>query len=138
MKPLLENWRICFVSVLWIILLSLVVCSPEPPVEGPVPEETPEPTPKPAPEPANGETIYIRYCATCHGHNGTGHNGRWAADFVNDKERMSKSDEELLNSIREGFRGNVGTMPRWKNRLSEEEMVAVLKYIRETFSNPNK
>jgi mono/diheme cytochrome c family protein len=51
---------------------------------------------------------------------------------------MAKSDEELLNSIREGFQGEIGIMPRWKNRLTEEEMVAVLKYIRETFSAPKK
>jgi len=68
--------------------------------------------------------------------NGKG-NG-FAADFVNDKERMSKSDEELLNSIRNGFTGKIGYMPGWKNRLTEEEIVGVLKYIRETFSNPNK
>ena len=135
MKLLLENWRICFVSVLWIILLSLVVCSPEAPVEVPPSETAPEPTPKPS---RSGETIYRIYCASCHGTDGTGHNGQWAADFVNDKKRMAKSDEELLNSIREGFRGNIGSMPRWKNRLSEEEIVGVLKYIRETFSNPNK
>jgi mono/diheme cytochrome c family protein len=49
---------------------------------------------------------------------------------------MSKSDEELLNSIREGFSGKIGVMPRWKNRLSEEEMVSVLQYIRETFGKP--
>jgi mono/diheme cytochrome c family protein len=51
---------------------------------------------------------------------------------------MSKSDEELLNSIRNGFTGKIGYMPGWKNRLTEEEIVGVLKYIRETFSNPNK
>tara|TARA_B100000749_G_scaffold265681_1_gene240975 strand:+ start:1347 stop:1751 length:405 start_codon:yes stop_codon:yes gene_type:complete len=134
MKLLLENWRICFVSVLWIILLSLVVCSPESPVEEPPPEVTPEPTPKKARE---GVIIYHRYCAPCHGADGRGNHG-FAADFVNDKKRMAKSDEELLNSIREGFQGEIGIMPPWKNRLTEEEMIVVLKYIRETFSDPKK
>jgi len=83
-----------------------------------------------------GMGVYNKHCAACHGLNGKG-NG-FAADFVNDKERMSKSDEELLNSIRNGFTGKIGYMPGWKNRLTEEEIVGVLKYIRETFSNPNK
>ena len=137
MKSLLKNWRICIVGLLWVLLLGLAVCSPEPPVEELPSEATPEPEPTPKP-PRSGERIYNIYCSSCHRIDGTGHNGKWAADFVNDKERMAKSDEELLNSIREGFRGEIGTMPRWKNRLTEEEIVAVLKYIRETFSDPKK
>ena len=78
-----------------------------------------------------GMGVYSKHCAACHGLNGKG-NG-FAADFVNDKERMSKSDEELLNSIRNGFTGKIGYMPGWKTRLNEEEMVAVLAFIRETF-----
>jgi len=78
-----------------------------------------------------GMGVYNKHCAACHGLNGKG-NG-FAADFVNDKERMSKSDEELLNSIRNGFTGKIGYMPSWKTRLNEEEMVAVLAFIRETF-----
>ena len=134
MRRLLKNWRLCFVSVLWIVLLSVVVCSPEPPVEKAPPEITPEPAPKTARE---GVIIYHRYCVSCHGADGRGNHG-FAADFVNDKKRMAKSDEELLNSIREGFQGEIGFMPGWKNRLMEEEMVGVLKYIRETFSGAQK
>jgi mono/diheme cytochrome c family protein len=133
MKLLLENWRKCVVAVLGILLLG-VVCSPEHPVEEIPSEIAPEPTLKKV---RSGETIYHRYCTPCHGTNGKGNRGS-AADFVNDKERMSKSDKELLNSIREGFQGKIGFMPSWKNRLSEEEMAAVLKYIRETFSGPSK
>ena len=135
MRALLNHWRIYLVGALWALLLGVMVCSPAPSVEDTVPEETPEPTPKKAP---SGETIYKAYCAPCHGADGTGRNGQWAADFVNDKERMAKSDDELLNSIREGFQGEIGIMPRWKNRLSEEEMLAVLQYIRETFADPKK
>ena len=135
MRLLLKNWRICFVSALWAILLGVVVCSPVPSVEEQAPKEVSEPTPKP---PRSGHTIYAVYCSTCHGLDGTGQKGQWAADFVNDKERMAKSDEELLNSIREGMQGEIGIMPRWKNRLTEEEIVGVLKHIRKTFSDPQK
>ena len=135
MKLLVEKGRICLVSALCMLVLGTISCSQEETAEELPPQETPEPTPKP---PRSGETIYKIYCAACHRADGTGHNGQWAADFVNDKERMAKSDEELLNSIREGLQGEIGIMPRWKNRLTEEEMVAVLKYIRETFSDPKK
>jgi len=122
------------VGVLWALLLGLIICSPQAPVDELPPEEIPEPTLKKARE---GVIIYHRYCASCHGADGRGNHG-FAADFVNDKERMSKSDEELLISIREGFQGEIGFMPSWKNRLTEEEMVVVLQYIRETYSDLKK
>ena len=79
----------------------------------------------------DGGTIYNAYCVNCHGANGRG-NGI-AADFVGDLERMAKSDEELLLSIREGTTGKIGRMPGWENTLTEEQMIEVLKYIRRHF-----
>ena len=115
--------------ILGTLLLATISCAPAPINDNIPPETVTEAPPKPI---TSGKTIYLGYCAPCHGSNGKGSRG-FAADFVNDTERMSKSDEELLNSIREGFSGKIGVMPRWKNRLSEEEIVSVLQYIRETF-----
>ena len=48
---------------------------------------------------------------------------------------MAKSDDELMKSISEGIRREVGSeemaMPRWKDILSEEDMWNALAYIRE-------
>ncbi len=129
MKLLLEKSTRCVQVILGTLLLAMISCSPAPTDANIPPEMVTEPPPEPI---TSGKTIYLGYCAPCHGSNGKGNRGL-AADFVNDAERMSKSDEELLNSIREGFSGKIGSMPRWKNRLSEEEMVSALQYIRETF-----
>tara|TARA_Y100000296_G_C5142014_1_gene241615 strand:- start:23 stop:832 length:810 start_codon:yes stop_codon:yes gene_type:complete len=75
-----------------------------------------------------GQDTYNFFCASCHGYDGLG--GGWAANFVEDTERMSKSDEELLKSIHEG-RGN---MPAWEGTLTEEQIREVLQYIRTTFN----
>jgi mono/diheme cytochrome c family protein len=44
----------------------------------------------------------------------------------------ARTDDELLGVIREGK----GAMPAWKSVLSEEEIVAVLKHIRNLASPP--
>ena len=129
MKLLLVKSTKCVQVILGTLLLTTISCSPAPTDANIPPETVIEASPEPI---TSGKTIYLGYCAPCHGSNGKGNRG-FAADFVNDTERMSKSDEELLNSIREGFSGTIGVMPRWKNRLSEEEIVSVLQYIRETF-----
>jgi len=132
MKLLLEKSTKYVQVILGTLLFAVISCTSAPSSDNIAPETVTEAPPRP---PRSGMTVYHRYCAPCHGSNGKGNRG-FAADFVNDTERMSKSDEELLNSIREGFSGKIGVMPRWKNRLSEEEMVSVLQYIRETFGKP--
>jgi mono/diheme cytochrome c family protein len=79
-----------------------------------------------------GEAVYATYCKSCHQADGKAMGGMLGADFTN-PERMNKSDEEFLNSIKNGFKGKRGQMPPWGKVLSEQEMKDVLAYIRETF-----
>ena len=83
-----------------------------------------------------GAGVYKTYCRNCHGDDGRGKG--YAADFVGDKERMAKTDEELLKSIRNGMNGKLGYMPGWNNLLTEEQMKMVLRYIRDTFGESSK
>ena len=88
-----------------------------------------------------GKVIYEKYCFYCHGREGRGDGAigiavtPHPADFVGDKRKMAKSDDELMKSISEGIRREVGSeemaMPRWKDILSEEDMWNALAYIRE-------
>lgn len=91
-------------------------------------------------DPDAGKVVYERYCHYCHGREGRG-DGRVTMaisprppDFVEDTERMSRSDEELLKSITYGIARKAGgeqlVMPRWKEILSEKERRDVLAYIR--------
>ena len=91
--------------------------------------------------PEKGKLIYEKYCFYCHGREGRGDGAigmavsPHPADFVGDKKRMAKSDNELLESISGGIHRDVGgeemAMPRWKDILSEEDLWNVLAYIRE-------
>ncbi len=85
----------------------------------------------PAGDAAAGEKVYSTYCMACHQADGKGMNGALAANFVDDKERMAKSDADLLKSIAEGIPGT--TMISWKAQLDETQRRDSLAYIRATF-----
>lgn len=84
-------------------------------------------------DPEKGKAVYEQYCQSCHGPDGKGNGGTTGANFVDDKSRLAKSNEELLKSIREGMQGKIGMMPAQKDILSDEQIKDALSYIRKTF-----
>ncbi len=83
-------------------------------------------------DPTNGRVVYENYCTGCHQADGTGMNGMLGANFT-DGERMKKTNDELLESIKTGFKGKSGVMPPWEGTLSDKQMKDVLQYIRDAF-----
>jgi mono/diheme cytochrome c family protein len=77
-----------------------------------------------------GKKTYLTYCAACHGKDGKGYAGG-AANFVDDRSRLAKSDKELFQSI---WKGN-GPMPGWRGVLTEEQVNQVIGYLRAAFGN---
>jgi len=84
-------------------------------------------------DPAEGMKVYTTFCVACHQLDGKGLNGKLAANFVDDKTRLAKSDTELLGSITNGFKGQVGQMPPWGPVLKPKQRRDVLAYVRQTF-----
>jgi mono/diheme cytochrome c family protein len=80
-----------------------------------------------------GRTIYERHCAECHGPEGRG-DGRLATSLsprpgnLISAQTAAKSDQELLKIIAKGRPRTA--MVGWQERLSTEDQVAVLAYIR--------
>lgn len=80
-----------------------------------------------------GRTIYERHCAECHGPEGRG-DGRLATSLsprpgnLISAQTAAKSDQELLKIIAKGRPRTA--MVGWQERLSPEDQVAVLAYIR--------
>jgi mono/diheme cytochrome c family protein len=83
--------------------------------------------------PDRGEMIYKEHCLQCHGRLGDG-NGPIAQDLIvrpRDFHLLSsrmKSDFELLIAISSGVL--FSPMHSWRGRLSEEDMLDVIRYIR--------
>lgn len=78
-----------------------------------------------------GKGLYQRLCSACHGKAGTG-NGYGLFEpppaDLKDPATQKKTDEELLDTIRNGHPNTA--MGKWEYALSEEEMKEVLVYIR--------
>lgn len=99
-------------------------------------EESPVAVKHPLPgDPVAGEAVYKKICTACHQADGSGMNGMLAANFVTDKSRLAKSNEELLASIRNGKTVDGKVMPPQKGILSEQEMKDALSYIRKKFGS---
>jgi len=83
-----------------------------------------------------GESIYSQTCIACHGANGKGALPG-VSDFKAADGPLAKTDDELATSIRDGVvtPGAALSMPAKGGNpaLSEEEIRAVLAYIRKTF-----
>jgi mono/diheme cytochrome c family protein len=87
-----------------------------------------------------GATVFQTHCARCHGPDGRGDGpGVYTLDVkpqnFHDAEYMAtRTDEDLLISIRHGK--DMAAMPRWDSILSEEEIHAVLAYVRTFATRP--
>lgn len=83
-----------------------------------------------------GEKVFSQTCFACHGANGKGALPG-VSDFSAADGPLAKTDDELATSIRDGVAtpGAALSMPAKGGNpaLSEEEIRAVLAYIRKTF-----
>jgi high-affinity iron transporter len=81
-----------------------------------------------------GEDIYMKLCASCHGETGQGDG--WFSrdlkirptDFTDRNTATFYSDNGRLQLIRKGI--NNTSMKNWEMVLSEPEMLAVFLYLR--------
>ena len=81
-----------------------------------------------------GKVIYQTYCSVCHGPAGAGDGTSAHAlipgppDFTSPDVQQSLTDEQMLYSILEGDPGT--QMEGWKDRLTIDDVYAVIAYIR--------
>jgi mono/diheme cytochrome c family protein len=83
-------------------------------------------------DPVAGEVVYRANCIACHAENGRGNGGLTGADFVGDRRRLTKNNDTLLRSIREGV-PNSPPMPAHRDILSDQQMRDALSYVRQHF-----
>ena len=78
-----------------------------------------------------GQTLYLQYCETCHGQEGTGDGDTFFQPPIEDltsPKIQQKSDKNLWESIHMG-KANTA-MGMWRFVLSDEEIDHVLLYVR--------
>lgn len=83
--------------------------------------------------PEQGKQVYKQYCQVCHGVEGEGDGimtnliGIMPMDFTNPIETESLSNEDIVKSIQDGKKRY---MPAWRGILSQNDIEAVVSYIR--------
>lgn len=88
-----------------------------------------------------GEKVYNSRCMSCHQMDGKGIPGVFPP--LNESEFVQGSPERLVRIILQGMMGEVtikgvtysGMMPPWGTFLSDEEIAAVVTYVRANFDN---
>ena len=82
-----------------------------------------------------GRDIFFKHCKACHGDKGDGKT--FAANvlnpppknFTSEKSKQELTKKRMIQSVTEGRKGTA--MMPWKSRLTEQEIQAVVNYIRE-------
>ncbi|MEC7786010.1 MAG: cytochrome c [Nitrospinota bacterium] len=86
-----------------------------------------------------GRDIFFKHCKACHGDKGDGKT--FAANVLNpppknftlEKSKKELTEKRMIESITEGRKGTA--MMPWKSRLSQQEIQAVVNYIRKKLMN---
>lgn len=78
-----------------------------------------------------GEQLYVDNCADCHGVDGRGNTaqamGQPYADLIDDVWKSGGDDGSIANAIRDG---SFGLMPGFQQKLSDQQVQALVAYIR--------
>lgn len=120
-------------AILTVIVSLSVACGDPPRGEGQWPLTKDELERGSKPEVA-GALTYRQYCVGCHGVDGRGNGGVTGADFRSAASPLlTKTDDELLVSVRDGKRGVTATMPAHRPILTDTQIRSVLGYVRTQF-----
>jgi cbb3-type cytochrome c oxidase subunit III len=77
---------------------------------------------------ADGAAIFKKNCTMCHGADGKGFPALKTPNFTDPKWQSSATDKEIREAVKNGKKGT--TMPAFGDQLKDEEISAVIAYVR--------
>jgi len=80
-----------------------------------------------------GQGIFEENCAQCHRANGEGLPATFPA--LNKNPFVLGDPQPVIATVLNGRKGNLGRMPAWNDKLDDEQIAAVVTYIRQAWSN---
>jgi mono/diheme cytochrome c family protein len=86
--------------------------------------------------PPDGAALYKQKCAMCHRADGKGFPAMKTSDFTDPKWQKSAKDKEIEEVIKDGKKGTA--MPAFADKLKEDEIRALLGYLRSLDSSKKK
>ena len=87
-----------------------------------------------------GKELFTENCVLCHGEKGTPPpmaKSLGVADLASSQWQASRTDEQIRKVISDGSEKPNTLMRAFKNELSEDEIAAIVKYVR-TLGKPAK
>ncbi len=88
---------------------------------------------------SNGAAVFNTNCSTCHSNNGKG----GIAPPLAGNPLVTGDPKKVIHIVKDGLTGAVqvngksynGNMPAWKGTLTNDDMAAVIAYIRSSWGN---
>jgi cytochrome c6 len=80
-----------------------------------------------------GQKVFEDNCADCHRLNGKGLPGTFPAHDGN--PFVVGDPKPVIATVLNGRKGNLGRMPTWKDKLDDQQIAAVISFIRQAWSN---
>jgi len=80
-----------------------------------------------------GKEIFEENCSQCHRLNGEGLPGTFPAHKGN--PFVLGDPAPVIATVLNGRKGKLGRMPTWKDKLDDQQLAAVVTYIRQAWSN---
>jgi cytochrome c oxidase cbb3-type subunit III len=84
----------------------------------------------------DGAAIYKQRCSMCHGADGKGFAAIKTPDFTDPNWQKSVTNKQMIEVIENGKKGTA--MPSFKDKLKDDEIQAVVAYIRSLDSSKKK
>jgi len=84
----------------------------------------------------DGSDIYKQKCSMCHSMDGKGYPAIKTPDLTNPKWQASNSEKEMTAVVKNGKKGT--PMPAFADKLKDDEIQAVVKFIRSFDSSKKK
>ena len=80
-----------------------------------------------------GQEVFEENCAPCHRTNGEGLPATFPA--LNKNPFILGDPKPVIATVLNGLKGNLGQMPAWKDKLDDQQIAAVVTYLRQAWSN---
>jgi cbb3-type cytochrome c oxidase subunit III len=80
-----------------------------------------------------GQEVFEANCAQCHRASGEGLPATFPA--LNKNPFVLGDPKPVIATVLNGRKGSLGQMPTWKDKLDDQQIAAVVSYIRQAWSN---
>jgi mono/diheme cytochrome c family protein len=80
-----------------------------------------------------GQMLYENNCADCHRINGQGLPAKFPA--LDKSSFVAGDPKKVIDTVLNGRKGTLGQMPSWKESFNDQQLAAIITYVRQAWSN---